>query len=162
MAAQQPEYRRRIGLLALRRYLTEDFFDDSQLLRLVVNHKIPFVTQLLDMVTQNPDAKRMKGANRRTAWECGARSAECGVLCQARDQPGHALVHFARGLVGERHTEDVFGREAFPDQVGDAAGDDTGLARARAGEDQNRPVESFHGQALLRVQRVQMQHCGGV
>jgi len=36
--------------------------------------------------------------------------------------------------------------------VGDAVGDDPGLAAARAGEDEHRPIGGFDGFALLRVE----------
>ena len=57
-----------------------------------------------------------------------------GVGMQFRD----ALLHFARGFVGEGDGEDVSGRDAALDHVRDAEGDDARLARARAGEDQHR------------------------
>ncbi len=52
-----------------------------------------------------------------------------------------ALFHLRRGLVGERQREDLGGpRAPARDQVGDAPGDDGGLARPRAGDDQQRPA----------------------
>jgi hypothetical protein len=75
-----------------------------------------------------------------------------------RQQLGHAFLHFARGLVGERDAENVSRRDAALDHVRDAEGDDARLARARAGEDQHRAANGFDGLALLRVERGQIQH----
>ena len=41
------------------------------------------------------------------------------------------------------------------DEIGDAKGDDPGLAAARAREDEDRPVCSFNGGTLLRVELVE-------
>jgi hypothetical protein len=46
------------------------------------------------------------------------------------------------------------------DQVGDAVGDDAGLAAAGAGKDQHRAFSSFDGFALLRVELVEKRQCG--
>ena len=110
----------------------------------------------------------MKGANRRAAREFGVRRSvfgDCGSACGVArfgDELVHALQHFARGFVGEGHTQDVSGRDALPDHVGDAIGDDARLAGARAGEDQDRPVDRLYGPSLLRVQRIDIQHSPGV
>ena len=41
---------------------------------------------------------------------------------------------------------------AILNEIGDAVGDDPGLAAARAGEDEHRPVRGFDGFALLRIE----------
>jgi len=64
----------------------------------------------------------------------------------------NALLHFAGGLVGEGDGEDVSGRDALGNQVGDAKRDDAGLAGARPGQDQQRPLEGFDGLALLGIE----------
>ena len=82
----------------------------------------------------------------------------CRVLPSRRwssapaDQFGDALLHFAGGLVGEGDGEDVSGRDALRDEVGDAEGDDAGFARAGAGQNQNRAVQRFDGLALLGIE----------
>ena len=48
------------------------------------------------------------------------------------------------------------------DQVGDAVGDDAGLAAARAGQDQDGAVGGQHRLALLRVQPLEQRRLGGV
>jgi hypothetical protein len=42
--------------------------------------------------------------------------------------------------------------------MGDAIGNDAGLAGARARQDQNRPLQRFDGLTLLRIQNTQIQH----
>ena len=49
-----------------------------------------------------------------------------------------ALAHLAGGLVGEGDGEDAIGPHAAAQQLGDAEGDDARLARAGAGEDEQR------------------------
>ena len=57
------------------------------------------------------------------------------------DQSADPLLHLVGGLVGERDGQDLERRDALaPDQVGDAVGEHPGLARARAGDDQQRPA----------------------
>src|ERR1700722_20103756 len=79
----------------------------------------------------------------------------------------HALPHFARGLVRERHAENVPRHNPARDHVRNTERDDTRLARARAREDEHRTVDGLGGHALLRVERVQVDHrarsliCGG-
>ena len=68
------------------------------------------------------------------------------------------LEHFARGFVRESHAEDVLRHDASLDEMRDAEGDDTGLARAGAGQNQHGAVEGFNSQALLRIERAQVQH----
>ena len=48
----------------------------------------------------------------------------------------------------------LFAREAAADEMGDAERDDARLARARAGEDEQRPFDLLDGFALLGVESV--------
>ncbi len=65
----------------------------------------------------------------------------------------HALFHLGRGLVGEGQREDLGGaRRAGRDEIGDAAGDDGGLAGARARDDQQRTGLVGDRRRLGRVQ----------
>ena len=59
-----------------------------------------------------------------------------------------AAVHFVGRLVGEGQRQDLAGRNAVPQQVGDAVRDDAGLAAAGPGQDQQRPVDVLDGLAL--------------
>lgn len=63
-----------------------------------------------------------------------------------------------RNLVGASHAQHVSRRDAVANHVRDAEGDDACLARARAGEDQHWAANGFSGQALLRIERVQIHH----
>ena len=64
----------------------------------------------------------------------------------------HPLPHFLGRIPGVGDGEN-FVRPGVPfaHQVGDALGEDGGLARARAGNDQHRPVDVFDGFALAFV-----------
>lgn len=67
-----------------------------------------------------------------------------------------ALLHLARGLVGEGDREDL-ARVDVPlaQEVGDAVGEHTGLAGARTGHDEQRGAGVHDGRALVLVQPVQ-------
>src|ERR1700722_13367811 len=72
-----------------------------------------------------------------------------------------ALAHLRGGLVGEGHRQNGFRHYTLVfDQIGNAVGDDARFAAARPGKDQHRPVRSFHGLALLRVQLIEKRQCG--
>jgi hypothetical protein len=60
--------------------------------------------------------------------------------------------HHAGGFVGEGDGKNRAGRNALLDEVRDAVGDDTRLARARAGEDEQRAFCREHGFTLALVQ----------
>src|SRR6185437_10551221 len=64
VAAQQAENRARIGLFTLGRNLRQDLFNCDELFRFVVNDEIALVTEFLDMLAQDANAKRMERANR--------------------------------------------------------------------------------------------------
>ena len=83
----------------------------------------------LGVAPENLDADGMEGAEPRHA------------LDHAADQLSDALLHLARGLVGEGDGEDL--RRARPAQaqnMGDAGGEHARLAGAGAGQHQKRPV----------------------
>jgi hypothetical protein len=66
---------------------------------------------------------------------------------------GHPLLHLAGGLVGEGDREDL-PRLRIPrtEQVGDAVRQHAGLARARAGDDEQRPALVDDGLPLRAVE----------
>ena len=69
------------------------------------------------------------------------------------DQARDALAHLGRGLVGEGDGEHLAGLHAAGgQQVGDAVGQHPGLARAGAGDDEQRAALVEHGLALLGVE----------
>jgi len=71
---------------------------------------------------------------------------------RAAEEPLDPLTHLPRRLVGEGHRSD--GR-AHGQQVGDAVGEDAGLARAGAGEHQQRALAVGHGLTLWRVEIIE-------
>ena len=88
----------------------------------------------------------------------GVEGAEPGhALDGAAHQRADALLHLARGLVGEGHGEDLGGaRAARAQNVGNAGGQHAGLARAGARQHQDRPIERLHGGPLLRIEICQI------
>ena len=70
------------------------------------------------------------------------------------DEGEDARAHLGGGLVGERHGQDVPRLDALhADQVRDAVGQHARLARAGAGQDQQRPVGGADGACLLGIER---------
>ena len=69
------------------------------------------------------------------------------------EQRREARAHLARGLVGEGDREDAVRRHVVRrDEVRDAVDDDARLAAARAGEDEQRPVDVLDRADLRRVE----------
>ena len=63
-----------------------------------------------------------------------------------------ALGHLLGGLVGEGDGEDGVGRDAaLLNEIGDAVGDDAGLAGAGAGEQEHGAIDGEDAFALLRI-----------
>ena len=99
--------------------------------------------ELLRLAAQDPYARAVEGHD---PHRVGARA----------DQLLDALLHLARGLVGEGDREDLPGVHAAGRQeVGDAVGEHPGLAGARAGDDEQGRARVHHGRALLLVQPVE-------
>ena len=68
-------------------------------------------------------------------------------------QGGHAVDHLVGGLVSERDQQDLARRNrARLDRVRRPVADDARLARARAGQDDERATRKLDGLALGRVQ----------
>src|SRR5439155_6711927 len=109
---------------------------------LVVDGKVTAEAEQLGLTPQQPGGERMEGANpeaRRVALE----------------QPPDALLHLARGLVGECDREDTLRWNAMAlDQGGDSRGKDASLARSCASEHQHRAMHVLHRLLLGRVERV--------
>ncbi len=102
---------------------------------------------------QRPVAPEEPGAE-------GMEGAQHGPFGAAVDAAGPGG-HFPGRLVGEGDRQDgLRGHAPFPDQVGDFGGDDPGLARPRAGQDQQRrrPGQTAvqHRPALFGVQGPQI------
>jgi len=72
-------------------------------------------------------------------------------------QPGHALFHLARCLVGEGDGTDMLRGIAMVDKPGDFAGDHTGFATAGASQHQAGPINTFNRLALRLIEIFQVQ-----
>ncbi|GAB3863819.1 hypothetical protein GCM10027610_111160 [Dactylosporangium cerinum] len=72
------------------------------------------------------------------------------------DEVGDALLHLAGGLVGEGDRDDLTGVHGTGrEQIGDPAGQHLGLARAGAGDDEQRGTLVGHGVTLRTVEPVE-------
>ena len=126
--------------------MAEDFFEGGELLGLVVDDEILFITEAIDEFAQDADAKGMECAQ---CWAGRFFGFVGGTV--ARNELIDALLHFARGLVGESDGENIFRRDIALDEVSDAKGDDAGFAGAGPGQDEERTLNGFDGLTLLRV-----------
>jgi hypothetical protein len=78
------------------------------------------------------------------------------ALLQLAHRVTDALLHFARGFVGERDGENIVRAHALLDQVSDAKSNHARLARACAGKDQHRTFGGLNSRTLRRVERGQI------
>ena len=128
----------------------QDLLEQPQLVVRIEDGEIRPEADKLGMHAQDLGADRMEGAEpRHRLFGAGERR--------------HPLTHLAGGLVGERDRQN-FVRASPPrgDQICDARGQDAGLADARAGENENRPVQRLDGPALLFVQPFEEGRMDGV
>ena len=125
----------------------EDFRDDACGVGRIEDGKRRLQLGELRVLAQHAQAHRVEGGD----------DQALGV--DALGQLGGALLHFARGLVGEGDGGDRARLvAAFTDQVGDLVGDDARLARAGAGQHQQRAVEVLRRFALRRIERGKQAH----
>ncbi len=134
-----PDRARRVAL-GVDPELVDAPFQHPQRVRLVVDREAARVAEALGVGAEHP---RAGGVERHHPHRPG----------RAPDQLADALAHLRRRFVGEGDREDLprpgrAGRE----QVGDAAGQDPGLAGPGAGDDQQRPLAVQHGLALGLVE----------
>ena len=115
--------------------------DEAQLIVGIEDREAGLQAHQLGMAAQNPDTDGVERAEPRHA------------LDRAAHQRADPLLHLARGLVGESYREDSRGPGPSGAQdMGNACGQDAGLAGPGACEHQDVPVERFDGRALLRVE----------
>ena len=104
-----------------------------------------FQIDQLGMAAEDLDADGVEGAEPRHA------------LDHATDQLADAEFHLARGLVGEGHGENLSRpRSAQAQNMGNARRQHPCLARAGAGQHQQRAIERLDRLALLRIERVEI------
>src|SRR5206468_720455 len=80
------------------------------------------------------------------------------------EQVLEALLHLRRGTVGERDRQDLVRLDAARrEEVGHAEGEDAGLPRSGAGDDEKWPLGGQYGLALGWVQLLQvaLRRCDG-
>ncbi len=115
-------------------------FQHPQRVGLVVDREAARVAQPLGVGAQHPGAGRVEGRHPHRAH-------------RATDQLGDPLAHLGRRLVGEGDRQDLpRAGGAGGEQVGDPVGQDPGLARAGAGQHQQRPFAVLDRLALRRVE----------
>ena len=120
--------------------LLEDLLHQRLLVVAVVDHEAPIEPDRRAVAAQGPGADRVERA---------ALHLAAGLADEGHDP----LAQLAGRPVGEGHGQDLPGPNAeHADEVGDAVGEDAGLAAAGAGEDEQRPLGRGHGAGLLGVQ----------
>ncbi len=123
----------------------DQLLEQAQLVVGVEDGEVRLQPHQLGMAAQQLDADRVEGAQ------------PGHPLDGAADQLADAVLHLARGLVGEGDGEDLVGPGAAGvQQMRDARGQRAGLACARAGEHQHGAVERFDRRALVGIQAVQI------
>ena len=127
-------------------HLAHRALDERELVRRVGDGEALAVAKLVDVPTQDLETKRVEGAD----------GEPLGVL--GADQRPHPVAHLGRRLVGEGHGEDVVGRHALLDHIGDAVHDHPGLAAAGAGQHQERTFERLDRVALRGVELGEIEH----
>ena len=114
--------------------------DHPPRIRLVVDREAALVGEPIGVLTEDPRAGGVEGHHPHDAR---------GGAGQRPDP----LLHLAGRLVGEGDREDLArARHSRGQQVSDPVGQDPGLARAGAGEHQQRPLAVLHGIGLRRIE----------
>ena len=132
-----------VELFVLRRHAVDDLFDEPELVALVENREIVFVSELVGIGPENPHAEGVEGRGR-----------DIGRLLLG-EHSGDSLLHLAGGLVGERDGENFRGWRPGGDQPSDARNDRAGFSRSRAGEDQQGAGLVGGGALLLGVEIIE-------
>ena len=119
----------------------QDLLEQANLVVGVENRKARFEPDRFSVAAQDTRGDRMKGAE----------PYPVGGTADHRFEP---FAHLARSLVGEGDGQQ-FGRKSAADgeDMGEPRRQHPGLAGARAGENQDRAVDRFHGAPLRLVER---------
>ena len=127
--------------------LFDDALDNAFLVVRVEDDEVAFHGQVFGLAAQQP---RADGVERAEHHPLRGFLAEQGL---------DAVFHFPRGLVGERHRQDLVGTDSLGrDQVGDALGQHARLAGARSREDEDRSRPGCDGFSLWSVEFVEEVH----
>ena len=125
-----------VEFFILRYDAINDFFDEPELVALVENGEVVFVSDLVGIGAENPHAEGM---------ECGCRDFVRLLLVEHSPD---ALLHFAGGFVGEGHGQNFGRRGSRRDQPCNAGHDGAGFSGSCAGEYEQWAV-LVGGRALL-------------
>ena len=128
----------------------DHLLEQSDLVVGVENGEARFQADKLVMAAQDADTHGMERAEPRHA------------LDRAADEIADALLHFAGGLVGEGHREDLAGESAPGcEDVGDAGGENARLAVPAPARTSTGPSRLFDRLALLGIEARQIGRLGG-
>src|SRR3982074_396573 len=130
----------RIELFVFGRNSGNNFPDKSELIALVIDREVRLVSEPFDILTENADTERMKGANGEPL---------CLGSFHHRSDP---FTHFVGCFVGKVYCEDGIRTDSLMKQICDPHRDHPSLAGAGAGENQNRSLGGSYCFKLLRVE----------
>ena len=120
-------------------------FEQAQLIVRIEDGEIGFEIDQFGVAAQDLDANGVEGAQPLHAFH------------RAADQGADPILHFARGLVGEGHRQDLPGRcPARGKDVSDAGGQHTGLAGASACQHKQGSIMAFHRVTLLGIEAIEI------
>jgi hypothetical protein len=128
----------------------EELFDQARLVVGVQNGEIALEPDQLGVPAQNFRADGMKCAEPRHS------------LDDLSHHGADADLHFARGLVGESHRENVAGpRASGGEDVRYAGRENARFPGSGTGQNEHGPVERLDRKALLRIEVVEIRGTGG-
>ena len=81
-----------------------------------------------------------------------------GARIGALEQHANAFAHLVGGLICKSDGENRRARNALPDEIGNAMGDDPRLPGTRAGQNEDGPIAGEHSFALLGIQTIENIH----
>ena len=129
--------------------IADDRLDDALLVVRVEDDEVAFHGQVFGLASQQP---RTDGVERAEHHPLRGFLAEQGL---------DAMLHLARGFVGERHRQDLIRTDSLGrDQIGDALSEDARLAGSRSREDESGSRPGCDGSSLLRVEFIEEVHDG--
>ena len=121
----------------------EQLLQHSGLVVLVVNGEGTGIAQLIDIPAEDARAHGVEGADPH-------------LFAFFAGQGGDALLHFLGRFIGKGDGQNMPGRYAVVNQIGDPVRQRPGLAAARSRQNQYRAFQRFRRQPLFLVQSVQI------
>ncbi len=119
-----------------------------------LSHRLFHQRQLIARVGDREPRRKLRsgGSAAEEAQSPGMEGADEGLEPLGSEQAARPLPHFFRGLVGEGHRHDRAGIRPRFDQASQPVGDHSGLARARACQDEKRTFFVKDGLYLFGIQ----------